>query len=84
VFAVRYELGSYIPEDDILHNHRLENLKSYIDLKIFSRGPGIMSGSTSLFTALVLRTVIVTFWLPVPVPLGACICVSGPRAVFCG
>jgi hypothetical protein len=29
---VRYELGSYIPEDSILHSHRCENLKSYITL----------------------------------------------------
>jgi hypothetical protein len=27
-----YELGFYIPEDDILHRHRRENLKSYIAL----------------------------------------------------
>jgi hypothetical protein len=26
-----YELGFYIPEDAILHNHRHENLKSYLD-----------------------------------------------------
>jgi hypothetical protein len=26
---VRYELGFYIPKDDILHSHRRENLKSY-------------------------------------------------------
>jgi hypothetical protein len=26
---VKYELGFYIPEDDILHSHRRENLKSY-------------------------------------------------------
>jgi hypothetical protein len=26
---VKYELGLYIPEDDILHSHRRENLKSY-------------------------------------------------------
>jgi hypothetical protein len=26
---VRYELVFYIPEDDILHSHRRENLKSY-------------------------------------------------------
>jgi hypothetical protein len=32
VFPVKYELGFYIPEDDILHNHRRENLKSYITL----------------------------------------------------
>jgi hypothetical protein len=30
--AVKYELGSYIPEDGILHSHRHENLKSYIAL----------------------------------------------------
>jgi hypothetical protein len=31
VSPVRYELGFYIPEDDILHSHRRENLSSYID-----------------------------------------------------
>jgi hypothetical protein len=30
VSPVRYELGFYIPEDDILHSYRRENLKSYI------------------------------------------------------
>jgi hypothetical protein len=30
MFRVRYELGFCIPEDGILHSHRLENLKSYI------------------------------------------------------
>jgi hypothetical protein len=29
VSPVRYGLGFYIPEDDILHSHRRENLKSY-------------------------------------------------------
>jgi hypothetical protein len=29
VSPVKYELSSYIPEDDILHSHRRENLKSY-------------------------------------------------------
>jgi hypothetical protein len=29
---VKYELGFYIPEDDILHSHRRENLKPYIAL----------------------------------------------------
>jgi hypothetical protein len=28
----KYELGFHIPEDDILHSHRRENLKSYIAL----------------------------------------------------
>jgi hypothetical protein len=32
VFNVSYELGFNIPEDDILHIHRRENLKSYIAL----------------------------------------------------
>jgi hypothetical protein len=27
---VKYELGFYIPEDDILHSHRFENLESYM------------------------------------------------------
>jgi hypothetical protein len=30
VCPVKYELGFYIPEDDILHIHRRENLKSHI------------------------------------------------------
>jgi hypothetical protein len=30
VCPVRYELGLHIPEDDILHSHRRENLKFYI------------------------------------------------------
>jgi hypothetical protein len=30
VSSVRYELGFYIPEDDILHSPRRENFKSYI------------------------------------------------------
>jgi hypothetical protein len=32
VSAERYELGFYIPEEDILQSHRRENLKSYIAL----------------------------------------------------
>jgi hypothetical protein len=32
VSPVKYELGFYIPEDDILHSHRRETLKSYIAL----------------------------------------------------
>jgi hypothetical protein len=30
VSPVKYELGFYIPEDDILHSDRRENLKAYI------------------------------------------------------
>jgi hypothetical protein len=29
VSPVKYELGFYIPEDDILHSHRRESLKFY-------------------------------------------------------
>jgi hypothetical protein len=29
---VKYGLGLYVPEDDILHSHRRENLKCYIEL----------------------------------------------------
>jgi hypothetical protein len=29
VFSVKYELGFYITEDDILRSHRRENFKSY-------------------------------------------------------
>jgi hypothetical protein len=32
VSPVKYELGFYIPEDDILHSHCRENLKCYIVL----------------------------------------------------
>jgi hypothetical protein len=32
VSSVKYELGFYIPEDDILHSHRRENFKSYTAL----------------------------------------------------
>jgi hypothetical protein len=32
---VKYELGSYIPEDDILHSHCFENLKSCIGSTAF-------------------------------------------------
>jgi hypothetical protein len=34
VSPVKYELGFYIPEDDILHSHRREHLKSYISIQI--------------------------------------------------
>jgi hypothetical protein len=32
VSPVRYYLGFYILEDDILHSHLRENLRSYIEL----------------------------------------------------
>jgi hypothetical protein len=34
VSPVKYELGFYIPENDILHSHRRENLKFYIGFYI--------------------------------------------------
>jgi hypothetical protein len=34
VSPVKYELGFYIPEDDILHSHCRENLKSYIGMLV--------------------------------------------------
>jgi hypothetical protein len=33
---VRYELGSYIQKDAILHSHRREDLKSYIALTVWT------------------------------------------------
>jgi hypothetical protein len=36
VSPVKYELGSYIPEDGILHSHRRDNLKPYMSLKTFT------------------------------------------------
>jgi hypothetical protein len=30
MYPVKYEMVSYIPEDDILHNHGREHFKSYI------------------------------------------------------
>jgi hypothetical protein len=34
VSPVKYELGFYIPEDDILHSHCRENFKSYVILLV--------------------------------------------------
>jgi hypothetical protein len=39
VSPVKYELGFYIPEDDILHSHRPENLRSYMVLASFLLEP---------------------------------------------
>jgi hypothetical protein len=36
---VKYELGVYIPEDDILHSHRRENLKSCKEIIIYTSSP---------------------------------------------
>jgi hypothetical protein len=36
VSPVKYELGFYIPEDDIIHSHRRENLNSYMENTCFT------------------------------------------------
>jgi hypothetical protein len=36
VFPVRYEVGSYIPEEGILHSHRRENPRTYKETNPFS------------------------------------------------
>jgi hypothetical protein len=38
---VKYGLGIYISEDDILHSHRRENLKSYRAKKRLHFIPGV-------------------------------------------
>jgi hypothetical protein len=35
VSPVKYNLGLYISEDDILHSHRRENLKYYMNRRTF-------------------------------------------------
>jgi hypothetical protein len=35
--SVKYELGFYIPEDDILHSDRCEHPKSYVSHSYFLR-----------------------------------------------
>jgi hypothetical protein len=37
VSPVKYELCSFIPEDEILHSHRRENLESYIQYNFEKR-----------------------------------------------
>jgi hypothetical protein len=34
VSPVKYELGSHIPEDGIVHSHSRENFKSYKEIRI--------------------------------------------------
>jgi hypothetical protein len=49
-FGGTYELGFYIPEDDILHSHRSENLKSYLKC-YWLRTPSMVSSDVvPLFT----------------------------------
>jgi hypothetical protein len=54
VSPVKYELGFYIPEDDILHSHRRENFKSlkFTASSNLSQSPIIFNstlGRTSLY-----------------------------------
>jgi hypothetical protein len=37
VSPVKYEVGFYIPDDDILHSHRSDDLKSYDTPFLWSR-----------------------------------------------
>jgi hypothetical protein len=39
VSPVRYELGFYVPEDDILHSPRRENLRAYISQEKYPERP---------------------------------------------
>jgi hypothetical protein len=48
VSPVRYELGFYNPEDDILHGHRRENLKSEIFSLFVSNFVALLRGSTEI------------------------------------
>jgi hypothetical protein len=48
VSPVKYELGFYIPENDIHHTHFLENLKSYKEPPLLTdvqTGPGADAAS---------------------------------------
>jgi hypothetical protein len=67
VSPVKYELGFYIPEDDILHSHRSENLKSYIALTDWTVGRrcnvfpvryelGFLSQKTTFFIVTAVKT----------------------------
>jgi hypothetical protein len=67
VSPVKYELGFYIPEDDILHSHCHENLKSYIaltgwaPLRRYNVSPvkyelGFMSQKTTFFIVTPVKT----------------------------
>jgi hypothetical protein len=55
VSPVRQELGLYIPEDDILHSHRLENVKSYIVMDPCKYA--------NLLTAMPFRTLFLSLYL---------------------
>jgi hypothetical protein len=50
VSPVKYELGFYIPEDDILHSHCRENLRSYLISLVFNDSK--MTGS--VYTSVII------------------------------
>jgi hypothetical protein len=50
--AIQQTTRRFFPEDDTLHNHRCENLKSYI----FDRLHGVISEDALLFIATVVRS----------------------------
>jgi hypothetical protein len=50
VSPVKFKLGFYIPEDDILHSDCHENLRSYIDLLYFvTKSQGLDAGLNCCF-----------------------------------
>jgi hypothetical protein len=50
VFPVKYELGFYIPEDDILHSRHLENLKSFrVEANVNEENEGEREESFDIF-----------------------------------
>jgi hypothetical protein len=71
VSPVRYELGSHISEDDILHTHRREYLKSYKEANCFIV-PNVTSSfglvRFEVFTAVTLKNGV--FWDVTP--FGCC------------
>jgi hypothetical protein len=73
---VRYELGFYIPEDDILHSHRRENLKSYMNTIKFIFVINIMNNDHFIYTETRLglqtkKTLLMRLSSDLPDPVGA-------------
>jgi hypothetical protein len=52
---VRYKHGFYIPEDDILHSDRRENLKSYIALTGWAVRPALKADSLTVIYELIFE-----------------------------
>jgi hypothetical protein len=70
VSPVKYELGFYIPEDDILHSHCRENLKSYttkhFSMKTYA-GSGFIDPRFLDLDSSCRRVASFTLWLVYPV-----------------